>query len=185
MLFAATLVALVLVCAFGHLAVGRALPSVGMSGGASSSGGPRSARPDLSPASRLNTKLPAVAPTSFAGLIVDGDRGVIVYVTVIEPALTDAIAEVQASTPGGVDVRVVSGVRNSFAALMRIRDQITARQPELAAEGITLTRWGPDIVANRVRIGVHNLTPEISAKLAREFGADQIVVEESGFVYWV
>lgn len=139
---------------------------------------PRSARPDDSPASRLQTKLHAVAPSSFAGLVVDGDRSLIVYATVVEPALSDAIAEIQASTTGGVAVRVVSGLKNSLATLESVRDQVTARQRDLAARGVNLTQWGPDIVANRVRIGVHGLTPKISADLASEFGADLVLVVE-------
>ena len=43
---------------------------------------------------------------------------------------------------------------------------------------MNLTQWGPDIVANRVRIGVHGLTPKISADLASEFGADLVLVVE-------
>jgi len=144
---------------------------------------PRSARPDDSPASRLQTKLRAVAPSSFAGLVVDRDRSLIVYATVVEPAITDAIGEVQASTAGGIAVRVVSGLSNSLATLESVRDQITARQPDLTARGVKLTQWGPDIVANRVRIGVHGLTPEISADVEREFGADRILVVEGPLVY--
>jgi hypothetical protein len=143
---------------------------------------PRPAGPYLSPAGRLEIKLRAVAPDSFAGLALDGgDRAVVVYTTVVEPALTAAIVEVQASTPGGLAVRVVSGLTNSLATLEMVRDRITARQRELAAQGVNLTAWGADIIANRVRIGVHGLTPKMSADLAREFGADRILVVESEF----
>jgi hypothetical protein len=114
-------------------------------------------------------------------LVIDVDRSVVVYTTVVEPALTAAIAEVQASTPGGLAVRVVSGLTNSLATLEMIRDRITARQRELAVQGVNLTSWGADIIANRVRIGVHGLTPKITADLAREFGADRILVVESDY----
>jgi hypothetical protein len=146
------------------------------------SNAPRPARPYVSPAGQLETKLRAVAPDSFAGLALDGDRSVVVYATVVEPALTSAITEVQASTPGGLTVRLVSGLNNSLATLERVRDQITARQRELAAAGVNLTGWGADIIANRVRIGVHGLTPKISADLAQEFGADRILVVEGDYV---
>jgi hypothetical protein len=69
----------------------------------------------------------------------------------------------------------------NLATLERVRDQITARQRELAAAGVNLTQWGADIVANRVRIGVHGLTPKISADLAQEFGADRILVVEGEY----
>ena len=142
---------------------------------------PTPARGYVSPAGQLEAKLRIVAPDSFAGLAIDGDRSVVVYTTVVEPALTTAIAEVQASTPGGLTVRLVSGLNNSLATLERVRDQITGRHRELAAAGVNLTQWGADIIANRVRIGVHGLTPKISADLAQEFGADRILVMEGEY----
>jgi hypothetical protein len=173
----------VLTCACGDLNSAQALRSPTMAGDARTASAPRSARPDDSPASRLQTRLRVVAPASFAGLVVDGDRSFIVYATVVEPALSDAVSEIQASTTGGVAVRVVSGLRNTLATLESVRDQISARQRELSAQGVNLTEWGPDIVANRVRIGVHGLTPKISADLAREFGADRILVVEGALWY--
>ena len=178
MLVPTALALVVLTCACGDLNAGQALGSPTMAG----SNAPSPARPYLSPAGRLEIKLRAVAPDSFAGLALDGgDRAVVVYTTVVEPALTAAIAEVQASTPGGLAVRVVSGLHNSLATLEMVRDRITARQRELAAQGVNLTQWGADIIANRVRIGVHGLTPKISADLAREFGADRILVVEGTY----
>jgi len=178
-----TLALVVLTCACGDLKIAQALGSPTMPGGGKPPGAPKSARPDDSPASRLQTRLRVVAPASFAGLVVDGDRSFIVYATVVEPALSDAISEIQASTTGGVAVRVVSGLRNTLATLESVRDQISARQREISAQGVNLTEWGPDIVANRVRIGVHGLTPKISADLAREFGADRILVVEGALWY--
>ena len=142
-------------------------------------GGSRpSARPDESLVSRLQIRLRAVAPTAFAGIAIEPDRSITVYATVVEPALSQAIAEVQTQTPGGVPVRVTSGIRNSLATLEDVRDRITARARDLVAQGVSLTEWGPDIRANRVRIGVHGLTPAIAAALEREFGADRILVVE-------
>jgi len=162
------------------LDAGQALASPSMAGNSA----PRPAGGYLSPAGRLEIKLRAVAPDSFAGLALDGgNRAVVVYATIVEPALTDAIAEVQASTAGGLAVRVVSGLKNSLAALERVRDQITARARNLHDQGVNLTSWGADIVANRVQIGVHGLTPKISADLAQEFGADLILVVEREYFH--
>jgi hypothetical protein len=173
----------VLTCACSEWNIVTTLGSSTTAGGGKPASAAGTARPDDSPASRLQTKLRAVAPSSFAGLVVDGDRSLIVYATVVEPALSDAISEIQASTPGGVAVRVVSGLKNSLATLESVRDQISARQRDLSAQGVMLTNWGPDIVANRVSVGVHGLTPKISADLAREFGADRILVVEGALWY--
>ena len=51
-----------------------------------------------------------------------------------------------------------------------------ARAQELLDDGVPLVQFGVHIPANRVRIGLEGLTPEIAESLRREFGPDQIEV---------
>jgi hypothetical protein len=43
---------------------------------------------------------------------------------------------------------------------------------------VTLVQFGVHVPANRVRLGVERLTPEITELLMREFGRDQVQVFE-------
>lgn len=130
----------------------------------------------------LDSGLRSDAPDSYAGLELIGAT-VVVYATGNGALVTATVREVETTSRSDTPVRVVAGMTNSLATLDHVRDQITARQPELRRRGIALTRWGPDIRSNRVGVGVHELTPESERLLESEFGADRIKVFESGFVY--
>ena len=106
------------------------------------------------------------------------DGAVEVYVTVSDPALTDLVEEVHASTGRRIPVRVVAGMKNSLASLESIFARVRVEAEGVRKRGIPLVSYGVHIPANRVRLGVEGLTPEIAESLRHEFGPDQVEVFE-------
>lgn len=145
---------------------------------------PKPARPDDSPfpslASALDARLRAEAPSTFAGIVRGADGAVEVYVTVSDPVLVAIVEEVHASTGRRIPVRVVPGMLNSLASLEGLFARIRERAQELHDSGVPLVQFGVHIPANRVRLGVEGLTPEIAESLRSEFGADQVEVFAGG-----
>jgi len=88
------------------------------------------------------------------------------------------VEEVHASTGRRVPVRIVPGMKNSLMTLGAVFALVKARAQELLDYSVPLVQFGVHIPANRVRIGVEGLTPEIAESLRREFGPDQIEVFE-------
>jgi len=145
---------------------------------------PKAARPNDSPfsslAEALNARLRADSSSTFAGIVRGPDGAVEVYVTVSDPALVAIVEEVHASTGRRIAVRVVPGMKNSLAALENLFARIRVEADEVRQRGIALVSYGVHIPANRVRLGVEGLTPEIAESLRREFGPDQVEVNEGG-----
>jgi hypothetical protein len=144
----------------------------------------RAATPDDSPfpalARALDAKLRAEAPSTFAGIVRGTDGAVEVYVTVSDPALASVVDEVHASTGRRIPVRVVAGKKNSLASLETLFARVRVEAEEVRKRGIPIVSYGVHIPANRVRLGVEGLTPEIAESLRREFGADQVEVTVGG-----
>jgi len=69
-------------------------------------------------------------------------------------------------------------MKNSLVSLETVFARVKARAQELLDQGVSLVQFGVHIPANRVRVGVEGLTPEIADSLRREFGPDQIEVFE-------
>jgi len=69
-------------------------------------------------------------------------------------------------------------MKNSLVSLETVFARVKARAQELLDQGVSLVQFGVHIPANRVRVGVEGLTPEIADSLRREFGSDQIEVFE-------
>jgi hypothetical protein len=88
------------------------------------------------------------------------------------------VEEVHSSTGRRVPVRVVPGMKNSLISLEAVFGRVRARAQELLDDGVPLVQFGVHIPANRVRLGVERLTPEIADSLRREFGPDQVEVFE-------
>jgi hypothetical protein len=61
-------------------------------------------------------------------------------------------------------------VGNPMSDLLAVRDRLAARADGLAADGIVLTSWGPDVVTNTVRVGVTDPSPSVAGRLVAEFG---------------
>jgi hypothetical protein len=145
---------------------------------------PKAARPDDSPfpslAGALNARLRAAASRTFAGIVRGPDGAVEVYVTVSDPTLVAIVEEVHASTGRRVPVRVVPGMKNSLASLENLFARVRVEAEEVRKRGIPLVSYGVHVPANRVRLGVEGLTPEIADSLRREFGPDQVEVNEGG-----
>jgi hypothetical protein len=145
---------------------------------------PKPARPDDSPfaslATALDERLRAEAPSAFAGIVRGPDGAVEVYATVSDPALIAIVEELHASTSREIPVRVVAGMKNSLASLESLFARIKGRAQELHDSGVPLVEFGVHIPANRIRLGVEGLTPEIADLLLREFGSDQVEVFAGG-----
>jgi hypothetical protein len=145
---------------------------------------PKAATPDDSPfpslARALDGRLRAEAAGTFAGIVRGPDGAVEVYLTVIDPALTALVEEVHASTGRRIPVRVVAGMKNSLASLESLFARVRVEAEEIRNRGIALVSYGVHIPANRVRLGVEGLTPEIVESLRREFGPDQVEVTVGG-----
>jgi hypothetical protein len=69
-------------------------------------------------------------------------------------------------------------MKNSIASLESVFARVKERYQELNGRGVTLVQFGVHVPANRVRLGVERLTPEITELLMREFGRDQVQVFE-------
>jgi hypothetical protein len=143
---------------------------------------PRAAQPDDSPfaslARALDARLRADTPGTFAGIVRGSDGSVEVYATVADPVLTALVDEVHAATGRRIGVRVIAGMKNSLASLEDLFARVRGRADELRQQGTSLVQFGVHIPANRVRLGVEGLTPEIAESLRSEFGRDQIDVFE-------
>lgn len=59
---------------------------------------------------------------------------------------------------------------HSLRDLLDVRDRVRAQASGIAASGIDIGTWGPDIPNNTLRIGVANLLPEHTAALRATFG---------------
>jgi hypothetical protein len=151
-----------------------------------SKGAPRPARP--SPLSLLIDQVAAVLraefAASYAGIGYANDGSVEVYSTG-DPALPEVVARIWAAGGGTVPVHVIAGMQNSLAELRELVDQIGARRKDLATRGIQVLNCGIDSRANRVTIGVANLTPDTHAYLVHEFGPDRVIVKEGQRFYAV
>ncbi|OLC09852.1 MAG: hypothetical protein AUH39_03580 [Chloroflexi bacterium 13_1_40CM_67_9] len=145
---------------------------------------PMPAPPNDSPfhalARALDTRLRADAPDTFAGIVRGADGAVEVLVTLSPPTLVAIVEEVHASTGRRIAVRVVAGLKNNLASLESLFARIREGYQEIVDRGIPLVSVGVHIPANRVRLGVEGLTPELAESLRREFGADQVEVNEGG-----
>jgi hypothetical protein len=145
---------------------------------------PRTATPDDSPfaslAGTLDARLRAEAPDTFAGIVRGPDGAVEVYATLSNPALVAVVEEVHASTGRRIEVRVVAGMKNSLASLESLFARVRVEAEDVRNRGIPLVSYGVHIPANRVRLGVEGLTPEIAESLRREFGSDQVEVRVDG-----
>jgi len=117
-------------------------------------------------------------PATFAGVGRGSDGALEVYATVSDPALIAIVEQIHASTGRRVPVRVVPGMKNSVASLESVFARVKERYQELHDRGVTLVQFGVHVPANRVRLGVERLTPEITELLMREFGRDQVQVFE-------
>jgi hypothetical protein len=110
-------------------------------------------------------------PDSFAGIVISPDNTIELLVTASTPATVRAIDDARSSA---VRVRVVEGMKHSHADLESLRDEVLRRHADLKSRGVHITEFGVDERANKVRIGVKDLTPDSAELLAREFGADKI-----------
>ncbi len=143
---------------------------------------PKPARPDDSPFASLQRalepRLRTEAHGAFAGIGRGADGALEVYATVSDSALMAVVEEVHGSTSRRVPVRIVPGMKNSLLTLEAVFARVKARAQELLDHGVPLVQFGVHTPANRVRVGVEGLTPEIAESLRREFGPDQIEVFE-------
>jgi hypothetical protein len=128
---------------------------------------------------RTLLRLRQADPDSFAGLVQSADGSLELLVTTSTAATAKAIDDARASS-GAVPVRVVEGMTFSHAVLEHIRDEILARHAELRSRGINITEFGVDERANRVRVGIKGLTPQMADLVALEFGADMLNIVEGG-----
>lgn len=106
------------------------------------------------------------------------DGAVEVYVTISDPALAALVDEVHGSTGRRIPVRVVAGMKNSLASLESLFARVRVEAEDVRNRGIPLVSFGVHIPANRVRLGVEGLTPDIADSLRREFGPDQVEIVE-------
>jgi hypothetical protein len=145
---------------------------------------PTAARPDDSPfpslARALDARLRAEAPGTFAGIVRGSDGAVEVYATVTNATFISLVEEVHASTGRRIPVRIVAGLKNSLASLESLFARVRVEAEEVRKRGIPLISYGVHIPANRVRLGVDGLTPDIAESLRREFGPDQVEVRADG-----
>jgi len=130
--------------------------------------------------SALQSRLSIEAATSFAGTARRSDGGIDVYLTAADAPVNAIVQELRRAACGGLNVHIVDGMKNNLATLESVRDEILARRPALLARGIKVVELGVHVTANRVRVGVKDLTDGAAAYLAAEFGADRILVFEGG-----
>lgn len=119
-------------------------------------------------------------PDSFAGLVQSADGSLEIMVTSSTAATVKAIDDARRLSGDALPVRVVEGLRFSHAVLEHLRDEILARHTQLRSRGINITEFGVDERANRVRVGIKGLTPQMADLVALEFGADMINIVEGG-----
>lgn len=87
-----------------------------------------------------------------------------VYLTVPSPEAEQAMAAV---FDGQIEFRSTG---RTEAERNRLHAQITAGRDQLAAAGIELIRWGPDVETGNEQVGVLHLTDEKRAVLLDAFG---------------
>lgn len=66
----------------------------------------------------------------------------------------------------------------SLVSLEARRDLLTANANSLLARGVQLVSWGADIRRNSLAVGVHNFDAAAETEIAREVGAEHLVVSE-------
>ena len=130
--------------------------------------------------SRRRDAQPDNTPGAYVLIVRGSDGAVEVYATLSNPALVAIVEEVHASTGRRIEVRVVAGMKNSLASLESLFARIRGEAEDVRSRGIPLVSYGVHIPANRVRLGVEGLTPEFAEALRREFGPDQVEVNEGG-----
>jgi hypothetical protein len=144
---------------------------------------PRAAPPDDSPRAMMLRPLYRLRqedPDSFAGIVISPDGTIDLLVTASTPATVRAVDDARSLGRDAVRVRVVEGMKYSHADLESLRDEVLRRNADLKSRGANITEFGVDERANKVRIGVKDLTPESAELLEREFGAEQLDIVEGG-----
>jgi hypothetical protein len=112
-------------------------------------------------------------PDRFGGLYLAGGRVKLAFARDAE-ALTAGLVR-NFPRPDLVDPVPVT---YSLAQLQSVADRISTNSSDLEGKGVNLTTWAPDLAANRVEVGVEDLTPAQEELLNARYGAGMLVVVE-------
>ena len=136
--------------------------------------GIRAAVPDPSPRARLlralDASLRAEQRDRYAGMALGADGAVEVFaVGPAQSTLVSLVERIHSVTAPEVTVRVIADRQHGLASLEELQRRVTASAQRLRADGIELVEWGIDIRANRLRLGVEDLSSDVIARLEAEF----------------
>lgn len=113
---------------------------------------------------------------SFAGVYIDGDLGIVVRATDDFDWFEAAIADYTARNRR-VSIEPAEYTLAELEAVMSDIDIMEWREER----GVPITRVGVDVEANRVQVGVQDLTAAHEAELHDTFGDTVLVAEQDAF----
>lgn len=110
----------------------------------------------------------------FGGLYIDQSSGGVIDIATTGDA-SATLKDATSSAPSGAVLRS-RHVQYTLQQLSALKDRVTQDVSSLTAAGVEVATIGVDVVANRVRIEVANLTDQVTTDLNARYGAEVIVV---------
>jgi hypothetical protein len=157
-----------------------------MKGTEMKTGPARAADPDSSPAAvlsrTLEARLRAEAQSLYAGLALGPDGILEVFAVGNDLRFAGLVGQIRQAVAPQLSVRIRGEQANNLKTLEQVRDQITASRDAIGRTGINIVEWGVDIRANKVRVGILELSADAVTRLQNHLGADRIDVV-SGSVF--
>jgi hypothetical protein len=98
-----------------------------------------------------------------------------VFATRIDDGFEACVNQIKQSVVP-MSIRVVTGKNNNLVSLERLRDEIRARARFWESRGVVITGLGIDVSANKVGVGIKNLTQAWREIVTDEYGSDRVAV---------
>lgn len=112
-----------------------------------------------------------VYPTIYAGVSVDQSVGVVSLQVTAPGSAADALA----AAAGGIPV-LTTIVAHSFQTLMDLQQRVISDDALWTSQGALLTAIAPDLVSNKLLIGLQDWSDVIAAAMEVRYGAGNILV---------
>jgi hypothetical protein len=127
---------------------------------------------------QITDRLRAEYPSAFAGVGFAPDGVLNVYSTGDEH-LAELVAQLAPAAAPLVQLRLIAGMQNGFDELEQLQQQVIAGWLGVERHGVVVRSCGVDIVANRLRLGVAEVTPRATAVLEEAFGSGRVKVVQA------
>ncbi|MBE7158561.1 MAG: hypothetical protein INR62_09050 [Rhodospirillales bacterium] len=115
-------------------------------------------------------------PSIYAGMVSNSgdDQSLTIYLTRVNQAAESAFNAIASEAP---DTHLSFALAaHSLSFIDNLRDQVTADDDDLSADGIQTTQWGPDPRTGLLEIDVVSPTAANIAELQRDYGAANIEI---------